>query len=43
MPALFPCNIRSDLATRLGVAEDTFLNSHARWLEQGQKSLVLET
>ena len=42
-PALFPCKNALPARNRLGVAQDTSLKSRARWLEQGQKSLVLET
>ena len=42
-PALFPCKNALPARNRLGVAQDTSLKSHARWLEQEQKSLVLET
>ena len=42
-PALFPCKNALPPRNRLGVAQDTSLKSRARWLEQGQNSLVLET
>ena len=32
-PALFPCKNALPARNRLGVAQDTALQSHARWLE----------
>ena len=42
-PALFPCKNALPARNRLAWLKTLACKSHARWLEQGEKSLVLET